>query len=184
MTSFNILTVRTGNICRSPAAQQLLSAGLGPDVEVTSAGTGAVVGHPVEPDMLSLLRGAGVPDEPFAARQIDESIVRGADLVLALTTEHRSAAVRMAPAALRRSFTLLEFARIVGSDEFPELMAAETPARLREMVALAGLNRRLGVVVHGDDVPDPYRRGPEVFRESFAMIRDAVDVIVRVATGR
>jgi len=29
-----------------------------------------------------------------------------------------------------------------------------------------------------DDVPDPFRRGPEVFASSFVMIRDAVDVIV------
>ena len=37
---FRVLTVCTGNICRSPAVERLLAAALGPDadVEVSSAG--------------------------------------------------------------------------------------------------------------------------------------------------
>lgn len=181
MAEFRILTICTGNICRSPAAEQLLSSGLGPEVEVSSAGTGAVVGHPVEPDMLTLLRRAGVPEQPFAARQLTAQMVRESDLILALTTEHRAQAVRLAPAALRRAFTLLEFARIVGSDGFPEVLGESVSARLREMVVLAAPRRRMGVIVHDDDVPDPYRCGPDVFEESFGLVRGAVETIVRVA---
>ncbi len=44
---FKILTVCTGNICRSPLAEGLLRKVLrGLPVEVSSAGTGALVGVP------------------------------------------------------------------------------------------------------------------------------------------
>ncbi|GAB3624535.1 hypothetical protein GCM10027418_26200 [Mariniluteicoccus endophyticus] len=41
--------VCTGNICRSPAGHLLLQRYLGDSVEVTSAGTHALVGQPVDP---------------------------------------------------------------------------------------------------------------------------------------
>lgn len=184
MTEFRILTVCTGNICRSPAAAQLLARGLALEIDVSSAGTGAVVGNPVEPAMQALLEDAGVAVQPFAARQLDAGMVRDADLLLALTTQHRSEALRLAPAALRRSFTLLEFARIVGAEEFPELRAAGAAARLREMTTMAGARRQVGSVVNDDNVPDPYRQGEAVFQSAFEMIRHGVDAIVRVAMGR
>ena len=84
---------------------------------------------------------------------------------------------------LRRSFTLLEFARIVGSVDFPTIPAGDVADRLREMVTVASRHRMLGEVINGDDVPDPYRRGPEAFAASFGLIRGAVDVIVEVARG-
>ena len=45
--TFSVLTVCTGNICRSPLAELILAASLSdiPDVRVESAGTGALVGH-------------------------------------------------------------------------------------------------------------------------------------------
>ena len=44
--TFSILTVCTGNVCRSPAVERLLASKLGPTVSVASAGTHALVGHP------------------------------------------------------------------------------------------------------------------------------------------
>jgi hypothetical protein len=43
---FAILCVCTGNVCRSPAAERLLAARLGPGVVVASAGTVAALGGP------------------------------------------------------------------------------------------------------------------------------------------
>ena len=54
--AFSILTVCTGNICRSPAVERLLTRKLGPTVSVSSAGTHALVGHPIAEPMASLLR--------------------------------------------------------------------------------------------------------------------------------
>ena len=174
-----ILTVCTGNICRSPAAERLLAAGLGDAAQVTSAGTGALPGYPMDAAMVPLVQAAGASVDGFAARQLTPAMVKSADLILALTTAHRSQAVRLAPVAVRRSFTLLELARIVGSPAFPALTTDSVSDRLREMVQQAAPRRMLGADgVVDDDVPDPFRRGPEVFMSSFVMIRDAVDVIV------
>lgn len=175
----HILTVCTGNICRSPAAERLLAAGLGDAAHVSSAGTAALPGHPMDAAMVSLVEAAGASADGFAARQLTPAMVQSADLILALTAAHRGQAVRLAPAVVRRSFTVLEFARIVGSQAFPALTVDSRPDRLREMVQQAAPRRMLGADgVTDDDVPDPFRRGPEVFASSFAMIRDAVDVIV------
>lgn len=178
-----ILTVCTGNICRSPAAERLLAAHLGDSVQVSSAGTGALEGHPVDAEMAPLIIAAGGDPSGFAARQITAEIVKGADLILTATTEHRSRVVRLAPATVRRTFTLLELARICSSPELPALEGVGIDARLRELVDNAGLNRTLGNVAAGDDIPDPYRRGPEAFRESFALITSAVDAIAGVLRG-
>lgn len=181
--SFTILTVCTGNICRSPAAERLLASGLGPGVNVHSAGTWALDGHPIDEQMADLLNSVGVRADDFAARQVEPGHLRASDLVLALTTAHRADMLQLAPAAVRRSFTLLEFARIVGSVDFPTIPAGDVAHRLREMVTVASRHRMLGEVINGDDVPDPYRRGPEAFEASFELIKTAVDVIVEAAWG-
>ena len=60
-----VLTVCTGNICRSPFIERALQAELdrswGPGVvEVTSAGTGAMVGEPMNAPALKAPRGGGL----------------------------------------------------------------------------------------------------------------------------
>ena len=180
---FTILTVCTGNICRSPAAERLLASEIGPGVTVHSAGTWALVGSAIDEQMAGLLNAAGVPTDGFAARQLTAGHLRSSDLALALTTAHRADMLQLAPATLRRSFTLLEFARIVGSADFPTIPAGDAADRLREMVTVASRHRMLGEVINDDDVPDPYRRGPEAFAASFGLIRGAVDVIVEAARG-
>jgi len=61
---FSILTVCTGNVCRSPAVERLLSTELGPTVQVSSAGTHALVGHPISQPMAALLTASGIEDRP------------------------------------------------------------------------------------------------------------------------
>ncbi len=104
--TFSILTVCTGNVCRSPAVERLLASKLGPTVSVASAGTHALVGHPISEPMAVLLRNSGVEDVPFEARRLSEQMLREADLVLPLTRAQRSLVVELWPAAVRRTFTL------------------------------------------------------------------------------
>ena len=137
----------------------------------------------IDEQMAGLLRAAGVPTDGFAARQLTAGHLRSSDLALALTTAHRADMLQLAPVTLRRSFTLLEFARIVGSVDFPTIPAGDVAHRLREMVTVASRHRMLGEVINGDDVPDPYRRGPEAFEASFGLIKRAMDVIVEAAWG-
>jgi protein-tyrosine phosphatase len=175
---YAILCVCTGNVCRSPAAELLLAARLGPSVRVASAGTLGLVGRPIEPPMAAHLAALGLETAGFTARRLTAAEVRAADLVLGLTRGHRAEAVELAPAAVRRAFTLLEFARLLGQiqpDELPDTSVAD---RLRTAVALAATRRRMVVgPVDADDIVDPYRLTQDVYDQSFSGIRIAVDAI-------
>jgi protein-tyrosine phosphatase len=175
---YTILCVCTGNVCRSPAAERLLAARLGQSVRVMSAGTLGLVGRAIEPPMAAHLAALGLTDLGFAARRLTAAHVGGADLVLGLTRGHRAEAVELAPAAVRRAFTLLEFARLLGQIQPDELPDASVADRLRTAVQLAAARRRMVVgPVDADDVVDPYRLAQEVYDQSFSAIRTAVDTI-------
>ena len=85
----HVLVVCTGNVCRSPYVHRLLVAELGAGVRVASAGTGALEGYPMDRRAAERLRRAGGDPEGFVARQVDEEILDGADLVLTATRAHR-----------------------------------------------------------------------------------------------
>ncbi len=169
--TFRILTVCTGNICRSPAAERLLAAALGPSVHVESAGTHAMVGRPIDPPMAALLRADGVGPDGFAARQLAEQQIREADLVLAMAREHRAYVVDLVPAAVRRTFTLREFARLVGDAEASPEQGVSASDVLGRLVRQAAANRG-GVA--DDDVPDPYGGSLAEFDHAYALIHDTV----------
>ncbi|MGP9537490.1 low molecular weight protein-tyrosine-phosphatase [Brachybacterium sp. AOP43-C2-M15] len=92
--TYRILTVCTGNICRSPMAEYALreasdQAGLGARVEIASAGTsGWEVGNPIDARAGELLRRHGLEPGDHRARQMDTEELREADLVLALDHDH------------------------------------------------------------------------------------------------
>ncbi len=187
ISPYRILTVCTGNVCRSPAAERLLEHALGASVAVRSAGTHALTGDPIHPPMAQLLQAAGVDGSDFQATQLSESTVRQADLILTLAREHRASVVDLWPGAVRRTFTLTEFARALQLVDPAQLPAGGTAAeRLMAATPQAAVLR--GQIVPStpadDDVIDPYRRAPEVYRESFSAIRHAVTAIADVANGR
>jgi len=179
--NFSILTVCTGNVCRSPAVERLLATELGPTVSVASAGTHALVGHPISEPMGVLLRNTGVQDVPFKARRLSEQMLREADLVLPLTRAQRGLVVELWPAAVRRTFTLREFARLLRWVD-PAALPAGTPAdRLRAAIPLAAAERgRERTSADQDDVIDPFRLSDEVYAQSFQEIASAVHAIVTV----
>ena len=59
------------------------------------------------------LRRLGGDPDGFTGRALQDEYVERADLVLTATTLHRVAVLRAVPQALRRTFTLLEFAHLV-----------------------------------------------------------------------
>jgi protein-tyrosine phosphatase len=175
----SILAVCTGNVCRSPAVERLLAQQLGTTVSVSSAGTHALVGHPISEPMARLLRNIGADEGTFAARRLTEKFVKQADLVLALTRAQRSLIVDLWPPAVRRTFTLREFARHVQQVDRSTLPDGAPSVRLRTLIPLVMANRGLGrASAKDDDVVDPFRRGDEAYAAAFAEITSAVTVIV------
>jgi protein-tyrosine phosphatase len=191
VTPFRILTVCTGNVCRSPMAERLLRAGLrnrcggqADDVEVSSAGTGALVGEAMTAQTRALVDRLGAESGAHTARALAEDLVERADLVLALTRRHRSAVVTLHPRATRRTFTLREAARLAALVEPGELPDAPPAERLRALVPLLGAKRGLVAVDDPavDDVADPFRRSDEVYEQMAAELAPAVTVLLDVVT--
>ncbi|WP_413452513.1 low molecular weight phosphatase family protein [Georgenia phoenicis] len=186
---FTLLIVCTGNICRSPAIERLFRSAFtaGSGISVHSGGTGALVGEPIQPPMAALLERAGVSSADFAARRVTEPMIVGADLVLTATRQHRADVVEHVPAAVRRSFTVREFARLATAVDPGALEEAAGPGarpaeRLAALVPLAA-RERTRVPAELDDIVDPYRQSDEVYQQSFDQLIDAVRGIARVVLG-
>lgn len=189
-TPFAIMTICTGNICRSPAMDLLLAHELatatgadGPRFAVSSAGTHAMTGWPVNPPMDDLLETHGVEVAEvrgFAARQATRALLSDAGLILTATREHREWVVEHAPSTVRRAFTLTEFAdAVAGAD-----VMSRSPA---ELIAWAAAHRPSPGIVSRDratrrgyaegDVLDPYGEGEAAYAAAFAQIATATEVI-------
>jgi protein-tyrosine phosphatase len=174
---FRILLVCTGNICRSPLAERLLRVGLAARLglaaadsyHVSSAGTRAWEGSPMDRAAARELRRLGGDPAGFRSRQLVAAHVEAADLVLTATVAHRSVVLTEAPGALRRTFTIREMAG---------LAATLTPdSDLARLVAQAAASR--GAAPIDDlDVIDPYGAPARVHRDVADQLSTAIGELV------
>ena len=108
----HVLFVCTGNICRSPIAERLATAYASQrkifDFTASSAGTRAVIAHPIHHLASAVIEAYGGNVSDFSSRQFTSKIAADADLVLAMTRAHRDAVLELAPRQLHRTFTLAE----------------------------------------------------------------------------
>ena len=152
-----VLVVCTGNVCRSPIADGLLRAAfverLGEGApEVGSAGTMGWEGSGADPNSIAAAAERGVDISGHVARGLASAGLASADLVLAMGSEHAVAAIRDAPEAAPRTFTLKELVRLV--EALPEPVAGED---LRARVEAADALRAEGFEgnPHDLEVADP-----------------------------
>lgn len=153
----NILVVCEGNICRSPLAEAILAERL-PDADLHSAGLRAVVGAGMDSQSARQAERLGIGQAEHVARWLTEQHVMSADVILTMTVEQRTRVVQLSPVAMRRVFTLREFALVT------EAMSSVDGAgrdRLRAAAAWGDQTRaaRQGQVL---DIDDPYRRDDPV----------------------
>lgn len=195
-STFSVLFVCIGNVCRSPLAERLLAFrleqhGVGARFQVTSAGLRALRGHGMHPESARTLRGLGGDPEGFRARQVHAAEIDAADLVLAATLDLRSHVLEEAPRALRRTFTIREFAALSGA-----AIAADEPAgtgpgvgahaaprapeagSAAELVALCA-QARGALRIDDYDVPDPIGRSTAVFDDVATLLDGELDVVAR-----
>ena len=119
-----ILVVCSGNLCRSPFAEgilrRLLVDRFGPSAPtVSSVGTIARKGAPPTKEALLVGSEHGLDLSEHAARRLAREHVADADLILAMTAEHRHAVARLDAQADRKTFTLKELVRVPGPGPGP-----------------------------------------------------------------
>ncbi|HYO39949.1 MAG TPA: hypothetical protein VER39_09855 [Nocardioidaceae bacterium] len=167
MHQLDVLVVCLGNVCRSPLAERVLRQRFdqllgreGRTVRVSSAGAVALVGRQMDADAAAALRALGGDPEGFVSRQWRGELADGADLVLAATREQRSRVLEDAPRALKRTFTIREFAALARAvaEEPP---APKSPAELVRRAAAW----RSAAGIEDYDVPDPFGCSLEVHEQ-------------------
>ena len=184
-----LLTVCTGNVCRSPYAAALLADGLAwarPGAfEVTSAGTRALDGRPMDQGSQRILDAKGVARADLTARTMSQRLLGEQDLVLVMSAEHRELVLEEAPTVHRRAIGMVDLAGAlaeVGSQyAWPDLLAdvgaKEVRGRWRALpellAALSALPPRV------TEVEDPYGRGDRAFGRMARQIDAAARSIVR-----
>ncbi|WP_237206779.1 hypothetical protein [Rothia nasimurium] len=178
---FTILFLCTANISRSAYAEYFLkSLRCATDensdysqVKVHSAGTHALTGHDIDHNISRFLNAeAQVHAKSHKARQQTESIIVASDLVLTMTTAHRSELLQQYPKAYSKIFTIAEFVAIVGAvGDLDQFNSRE------ELVLYCHANRQTGY--GSPDVPDPFGHNDHVYTQVVEQINSLVEDLAR-----
>lgn len=92
----SVLVVCVGNICRSPVGERLLQT-LAPQIAVTSAGLGALVGQSADATASEVAAAYGLDLQGHAARQFTPALGQAADLILVMEPGHKAQISRDTP---------------------------------------------------------------------------------------
>ena len=170
-----VLVVCTANICRSPAAAQLLrdrASARGVGVSVSSAGF-LEDGRSGDPTMVALAATRGIVVGDHRSTVVDEPLLRSADLVVTMERRHARELVVMAPDHAHRVHTLLGLleaaVRAAPSGEIDSWLRTVTADR-----HAADLMGDRGA----DQIPDPYGRAKRHYRTCLDSLEQGVDGLV------
>src|SRR5690625_4083506 len=179
MSGFTIMTVCTGNICRSPLAEQLLRARIGTPHQFLSSGLHAVPGAAMDENSATQsLKYGGSPGG--ISTQIEEDLVNQSDLILTMTQQQRDTLVSLFPLAVRKTYTLGEFAKILVT--YPEALQndGDDPFSPTNPFMRASRFRGFLPLEPHDDVADPIGQNPQVHAQVAEQISTYINQIVDV----
>jgi protein-tyrosine phosphatase len=178
--------VCTANHCRSPMGQQLLRHAAANRFgdgawRVDSAGTNIPGPWPLHEHAATVLAARLPRVDEHTSRPLSSPVIGRADLVLTASRRQRGLVVKAVPAAIGKTFTLRQFARLC--DAVAPLQGTDGDAReagLR-LVAEAKLARSGLQPVPGeqDDLPDPMGGSLADFQGCADRLQDAIDRILR-----
>jgi protein-tyrosine phosphatase len=180
----DVLFICTANVCRSPMAEHMMRRELArcPDPSVASwrvasAGVDAKVGAPIHPHSAEALAEIGVDVGDTSARQMTPDLIDRSRLVLTATRWHRSVVVEESPGAVRRVFTIRQFARMcVAGVRLTEVVPAPD---VDSLVATALKGRtNLQPAADDDGIEDPIGGNLDQFRTCRDLIEVSIDWIL------
>ena len=181
--TFRILIVCTGNICRSPMAEQMLRQKFAraniENIDVSSAGVFAMVGESITAEVVMALTSSGYKPENHTATQATAEVIEQADLILTATTEHRAQVVRTFTRANRNTFTIKEFANLAEFIADPNLeIELDEPTDLHDKLRITAGARGYAPELADYDIADPYMLSQDVFDATRAELEPLLDSIV------
>lgn len=165
-----VLFVCTANICRSPYMEAYARSKTS-ILSVESAGTHGYVDHSMDKVMAAELTNRGIDNTKFSSRRLTLALLQDADLVLTAERAHRAFILDDLPAAVRKVYTLGQFANAVGALE----------ATGEELLTRVATHRSLATA--DDDVSDPYGQGPEPASLCAARMDALLDIVVPALAG-
>jgi protein-tyrosine-phosphatase len=175
--ALDVLVVCTGNFTRSPYITWELRRRVNDRLTVGSAGTAAVrSSFGADPRMLECLRQGGVAARALRhhrPRQVTQTLVNRAALVVTATREIRGVIDSIAPGTTDRVYTLLELAELLRTS--PACAGSGVSELVR---AVAALRTRALLADETTDLHDPLGKAPEAYQAMMTRAAAALDVVV------
>jgi protein arginine phosphatase len=152
-----ILFICTGNSCRSAMAQAYMEKRLKElkrkDVTVSSAGIFPHPGMLATAETQQILAEEGIDILGHAAKKVTDSEIREADMIFAMEDIHKRYLISRDPQAEKKTYLLKDFKKI---GDFSE---SDSP-----------------------NIDDPIGKSIDFYRKTFAVIKEAVENILREVT--
>lgn len=143
------------------------------DVEVISAGTWAGTGYPATAEVGDVLAPIGVDVSGHRSQPLTPELIEVADVVVAMTSVHRSEIARIAPHVARKTVLLKELGEIAWDDpgdaerRVAALLDAPRPEARRTL-----------------DVDDPIGLPPAAYRRAYEEISAGIAILADVICPR
>lgn len=119
----HILTLCTGNICRSPIAAALLAREF-PEKIVLSAGLGALVGEPADPLSIEVAAAHGLDVSGHRGLQLAAWMCHSADLILVMEEDQKAELEQKYPLTRGKVFRLGDLGNFDIADPYRQPKAA------------------------------------------------------------
>lgn len=174
-----IMFVCTGNICRSPMGELLMTHYLnGTTVRVSSAGTRGLPMHPIDPSSGRLMQSVGIESSGFRSRRLTRQMADEADLILCFEKQQRKEIVTLAPAAVRYTFLLDDFANMCDYCARNNMIAGLTiQERLQSVIKKSSMIRPM--IPQPKDIADPHGREFSMFCVAAEQTNGAIRKILK-----